>query len=236
MAGIPNFAKLRVDAGPVSGEAVNRIQDLIDRTVRQISPNLLLQGAQLTGIVLVAGANIINHKLGRAPLGWFVTRVRTVTLDTVIRSHVIDYQTGAGAVTGTWTSYCGGDLVYFCSGSGYNVNPNALVQFQVKNDSTVLGNIQVLSNEASSHKSVVPRKFTQSGTVSSSTGVAAGTHTVLITTVGATSADGNDVFDVLVEESSRAFSLLDTQDSNATPTSTLQLTSTAPATVDLWVF
>jgi hypothetical protein len=38
--------------------------------------NPLVQGQLLKSVSLVAGQNIVNHKLGRALQGWVVTRIR----------------------------------------------------------------------------------------------------------------------------------------------------------------
>jgi len=37
--------------------------------------NPITNPSLLTNISLVSGANIINHKLGRTPLGWFITDI-----------------------------------------------------------------------------------------------------------------------------------------------------------------
>jgi hypothetical protein len=47
------------------------------RWASQLNPvlaNLLVQGQLLPNIVLLSGANVINHKLGRDLIGWFITR------------------------------------------------------------------------------------------------------------------------------------------------------------------
>lgn len=46
----------------------------------QLNPilrNALNQGLLLQNVQLVSGANVINHKLGRNLVGWFITRQRS---------------------------------------------------------------------------------------------------------------------------------------------------------------
>lgn len=41
----------------------------------QLNPviaNLLVQGQLLSNLEITTGSNVINHKLGRKPIGWFV--------------------------------------------------------------------------------------------------------------------------------------------------------------------
>lgn len=50
-----------------------------ERWGSQLNPvltNLLVQGQLLNNISLVTGANVINHKLGRNLIGWFLTRIK----------------------------------------------------------------------------------------------------------------------------------------------------------------
>lgn len=58
-------------------ENVDRLQDAIQEWVRQFDNAPWLDGV-LVETLLAAGANVINHKLGRKPRGWWLTRrVRT---------------------------------------------------------------------------------------------------------------------------------------------------------------
>lgn len=41
--------------------------------------NKVLQGQQLTAVDLAIGDNVINHKLGRTQLGWFLVDVDSAT-------------------------------------------------------------------------------------------------------------------------------------------------------------
>ena len=53
------------------------------RWASQINPilaNLLMQGQLLRNVALTAGANQINHKLGRKLVGWFLTRQRGASI------------------------------------------------------------------------------------------------------------------------------------------------------------
>lgn len=71
-------SKLQNAIDPVVGELgqqVAKFQENVDVYTKQLTINPLLSGQRLTGFNLVTGQpNLIEHKLGRAPLGWFVTR------------------------------------------------------------------------------------------------------------------------------------------------------------------
>lgn len=58
--------------------------ELLQTKWRSILNPLIAQpissGNPLNGISLAASANVINHKLGRVPQGWFVTDVNTSTI------------------------------------------------------------------------------------------------------------------------------------------------------------
>lgn len=60
--------------------SLNRVQDGIFGVVDTINNQLLPWvngGVLLTGVSLVAGANTVNHTLGRIPLGWTALGVKT---------------------------------------------------------------------------------------------------------------------------------------------------------------
>lgn len=54
---------------------VNQLQQNIKTAVNPLLSNPLNQGLLLQDIVLVVGTNNINHKLNRALIGWFTTRM-----------------------------------------------------------------------------------------------------------------------------------------------------------------
>lgn len=57
-----------------SDTALGRMQSTWAAILNKFVDLPLLQGIQLKNISLVTGANVINHKLGRAPQGYIVTR------------------------------------------------------------------------------------------------------------------------------------------------------------------
>lgn len=54
---------------------INQLQQNLTNKINAITVNPLLNGQLLEGQTLSSGNNIINHGLGRALLGWFLTRV-----------------------------------------------------------------------------------------------------------------------------------------------------------------
>lgn len=55
---------------------VNQLQQNITQALNPMLKNPLLNGYILTEISLAAGANIIEHGLGRPLIGWFLVRRR----------------------------------------------------------------------------------------------------------------------------------------------------------------
>lgn len=68
---IGQFAKLQ------SSDAVqNRTQDLIAKAVNPALASILLNGVPVRNVALASGVALaVNHKLGRQPLGWFMTDI-----------------------------------------------------------------------------------------------------------------------------------------------------------------
>lgn len=63
-----SFKKIDVEGG-------NKVQDNIQNALTPVLNKQILDGLQLTGIRLVAGqVNSIEHKLGRALIGYIITR------------------------------------------------------------------------------------------------------------------------------------------------------------------
>ena len=59
-------------AGPVS-----RFQDNVETVLDVVTDKLILDGVLLKNISLEASTtNMVNHGLGRVPIGWFITRKR----------------------------------------------------------------------------------------------------------------------------------------------------------------
>jgi hypothetical protein len=56
---------------------VERLQQNIDEVLRPILQASIIDGVHLQSVVLTAGvANLVEHKLGRPPLGWLIVRQR----------------------------------------------------------------------------------------------------------------------------------------------------------------
>lgn len=59
-------------------ESVERFQDNVDAALNLLPSIEIIQGRLVQSLALKAGqTNVIDHKLGRAPLGWFVTRQKS---------------------------------------------------------------------------------------------------------------------------------------------------------------
>jgi hypothetical protein len=59
---------------PVTADQVNRLQDSLRSAVNPALNCILLNGVQINGVKFINGmATPINHGLGRAPIGYFVT-------------------------------------------------------------------------------------------------------------------------------------------------------------------
>lgn len=55
---------------------LERVQSNIDRVVNPIVVNPVLDFNIVKSVSLSIGDNLVNHKLNRAPLGWFLVRKR----------------------------------------------------------------------------------------------------------------------------------------------------------------
>ena len=55
---------------------LNRIQDQIQKILRPVLDNQVLDGVLLQEVDLASGLNVIEHKLGRKLVGWFIVRLR----------------------------------------------------------------------------------------------------------------------------------------------------------------
>lgn len=64
--GLPRFQTDDKALGRLQTQWASQINPLLDLP--------LLQGVQVKAVELVAGANVINHRLGRAPQGYIITR------------------------------------------------------------------------------------------------------------------------------------------------------------------
>lgn len=83
---------------------LNQIQDNIGQIVNPLTAIPLNSGNLLQNVMLISGTTAVNHKLGRALIGWFITRQRgaaavydvqdsnstpTLTLDLVSSAQVV---------------------------------------------------------------------------------------------------------------------------------------------------
>jgi hypothetical protein len=68
---IPKFQKITT-----SDRVTNQIQDNITKVVNPLTNIPLNSGSLLQSVSLVSGVNSVNHKLGRALVGWFIVRQR----------------------------------------------------------------------------------------------------------------------------------------------------------------
>lgn len=59
-----------------SDRITNQIQDNISKVTTPLTAIPLNSGSLLQSVSLVSGANSVNHKLGRALVGWFIVRQR----------------------------------------------------------------------------------------------------------------------------------------------------------------
>lgn len=107
-------------------------------------------------------------------------------------SQVLTNKTGPLTTQGTFTSQ-GGILYMTVSGSAWSPTINTKVSVVVSVDGEQVGTAQVFTNEAASHKALIPLSLQLPQ-------LAAGTHTVSLAAGPGTNADGNDFFDVPVTE------------------------------------
>lgn len=73
--GLPAFQVLAFSP-PVAPEHLARLQANADAVFRRLVSIAMLDGQLLPNVALANGANVVNHGLGRALIGWFPTRVR----------------------------------------------------------------------------------------------------------------------------------------------------------------
>ena len=58
---------------------LNQFQDEVTSTVNDIIDSQIIDSVLLKSVSLALGDNIVNHKLGRELVGWFITRQRKTT-------------------------------------------------------------------------------------------------------------------------------------------------------------
>lgn len=58
----------------------NQAETIWASEIEPIISNPIMQGIALKDISLITGTNVINHKLGRSLLGWFITRIKADSL------------------------------------------------------------------------------------------------------------------------------------------------------------
>lgn len=72
---LTKFTKLQGD-----DRESNQVQDNIQRVLQPVLNNPILNGTLLKTVKLTVGANAINHGLGRALVGWTLTRIRAAAV------------------------------------------------------------------------------------------------------------------------------------------------------------
>lgn len=55
---------------------LNRVQSNVEKALTPVLTNLLLDSNLVREVPLVVGTNVVDHKLGRAPIGYIITRQR----------------------------------------------------------------------------------------------------------------------------------------------------------------
>lgn len=55
---------------------MTQMQNLWSTQLDPVIQNLLVNGRLIRNQTLIAGANVVNHGLGRSLVGWYVTRLR----------------------------------------------------------------------------------------------------------------------------------------------------------------
>jgi hypothetical protein len=55
---------------------LNRLQENISENLNRVNSAEILDYNIVTNVSLAIGDNVVNHLLGRAPIGWFVVRKR----------------------------------------------------------------------------------------------------------------------------------------------------------------
>ena len=70
MAGIKSFVK-QIDP---QNESITQTQSHVNSAVKQIANSPIIDGVVIKGIDLGTGDTLVDHKLGRNPIGWIVIR------------------------------------------------------------------------------------------------------------------------------------------------------------------
>lgn len=211
--------------------SLNRVQSNITDALQPYIGNPLIDGRLIQGQAIVAGANVINHGLGRKLIGWIQTRVRSVVSYSIGTSNPINLVPATGSpasLSGTFTSVAGGLLIIRCGISAFTSVGNATLTVTVSLDGANIATSNVYATAANSTFTAVPFSVFV-------TGAAKGTHTVTYT-LSAGNWDGNIYSHCAVDEVGPAYPLYDTQDSNTTPEKTLNLFSSSACTADFWVY
>ena len=72
---IRRFKKTYLPADSQASREFNTLQDNIEQSINPVLDSRIVDGVYLKEIDLTASVdNLIEHKLGREPLGWFVVR------------------------------------------------------------------------------------------------------------------------------------------------------------------
>ena len=70
MAGIKSFVK-QIDP---QNQSVTQTQSNVNTALKQIANSAIIDGVLIKGVNVGTADTIVNHKLGREPLGWIVVR------------------------------------------------------------------------------------------------------------------------------------------------------------------
>ena len=70
MAGIKSFVK-QIDP---QNESITQTQSNVNTAVKQIANSPIIDGVIVENIDVGTGDTVVNHELGREPLGWIVVR------------------------------------------------------------------------------------------------------------------------------------------------------------------
>ena len=70
MAGIKSFVK-QIDP---QNQSVTQTQSNVNTALKQIANSAIIDGVLIKGVNVGTADTIINHKLGREPLGWIVIK------------------------------------------------------------------------------------------------------------------------------------------------------------------
>jgi hypothetical protein len=70
MAGIKSFVK-QIDP---QNQSVTQTQSNVNTALKQIANSAIIDGVLIKGVNVGTADTIVNHKLGREPLGWIVIK------------------------------------------------------------------------------------------------------------------------------------------------------------------